>query len=1116
MSDINSISQYYNLYDSSKGYTELLFRAGKVLQSKEVNELQSTIKNQIKNVGDTILTDGDIVEGCQLVIDDKKATLTKGKIYLDGNVRDVSDTELTITGEGTEIIGVILKKEVVTPDDDPDLLEVASGYDNYNQDGAYRLKEFVEITLNDPNSTIIYTLEDGQQIALNTSEDLTQMDKIQATLARRTFDESGNYKVNGMKLVEKNQTDIDHIYISMEPGKAYVRGYEVVKPAAQTIPLDRATDLRTVENEPKQFKTGTDLYALNNDYINAINKVVAIVEVTRTITRSSIVGGTDSLPLTPVASISEVRQGGTVYNSGVDYQLTNDGVDWSLGGSAPDPGSTYSVTWSYNKTMIVNTDYVLYNPEDRNTGYIKFLDGDKPINNSTFLVNYNFMLCRRDMISIDKDGKVVVTKGQSDILKMVESPSVDADVVLPLGSVLLKPKTDEVAIINNNTQTIPMLDLYKMLNRISSLEYNQAITDLDNEAAAGENATELIGVLTDGFIGLTKSDIYHSEWSASIDLDNEELTLPFETNVQSLTINTNDSFNVGVFNRTMTAPYTEVKLLSQNLATNNLRINSYNAFPKTPVVTLSPSVDNWVDTKTTIGGTITKTVTLRRWWYHKSASWAAEEKALWKSYGFADGGKSLGMKESGTSTKEVTKTVSDTAILYMRQKTVKVAISNLSPNVDNITATFDGKPIKLQPTSSAYRGTNSGTLKADSKGKTSGHFTIPARTLCGTRKLTIYPASTPSLTGTADYTANGRKVTKSVYEEKITVRTSDPLAQSFQFNDDRIITGVGVYFKDKDSVEPVTVQVRNMVNGYPGTTVYAEKVIDSEDIKASSKAQQETRVKFDDPVYCNGGEQYCFTILSNSNIDSVWIAETSKTDVNTKVRISKNPYLNGALFSSSNAVTWTAHQSSDLKFNLYGAKFGKIGSAVFNSVTDVEFDRLLITSDESIPSGCSVSWQYSVNDGDWMPIETYDDRELDDVARKVKVRVLLTAGTYTSPAISMDGLMLAGFKNTSESVYVSKNVYVNDGYNKVKQVVDLHLPPNTSVTMWYSTDADGNEWHATSSVSQVQKSHDFTTYTFEDQLDSEAYNYRCKVVLKSSSPISRPRAKNLRSIMKQI
>lgn len=1121
MSEINTVNQYYNLYDSTKGYTELLFRAGKVLQSKELNEMQSILKEQIKNVGDTILTNGDIIEGCQLVIDSTEVTLTSGRIYLNGNVRKVPTTKLTITGVGTEVIGAILKSEVITPDDDNDLLEVASGYDNYNQDGAYRRKESVEITLNDSNASILYTLVDGQQLTVNKSEDLTQLDKMNATLARRTFDESGNYKVSGLKLVTKNYSDDNNIYISLEPGKAYVKGYEVTKTSAQTIPLKRASTLRNIENEPKTFRISNNRYALNNNYTNAINKIVSIVKVTQNITRGSIIGGIDYLPLSPVSEVLSVKQGGTTYTAGVDYQLTNDGIDWSLGGSAPDPGSSYVVVWTYNKTMLKDVDYILYNPSDSNIGYVEFLEsGDKPVEGSTFLINYNFKLCRRDIISLDKDGKIVVTNGQPDILRTVESPSVDSDNALVLGSVLLKPNSNDVVIINNNTQTISMLDLYKMLERINALEYNQSITDLDNEAVAGENATELIGVFTDGFIGMSKSDVYHSEWTASIDLDNQELTLPFETNVSNLVVNKTQDFNAGVFNRLLTAPYDEIVLLNQPLATGSLRINSYNAFPKRPTVKLNPEVDNWIDEKTVViqGETRTAAVTLRRWWYHKSESWAQDEKALWQSYGLADGGETLGWNSTSVSTTSVSNSVLDTAIMYMRQKSVNIVIQNLQPNIDNITATFDGMAIDLTPTQVIYQGTTPGTLKSDSTGRAAGHFVVPANTLCGTRELKVYPINTPSLSGSANYTSNGRlrTITRTVWTNRVSLNASDPLAQSFQFEMDQYLTGVGIYFLDKDMVEPIIIQVRNMVNGYPGTTVYAEKVINPTDITISQDASVETKIVFDDPVYCNANEQYCFTVLSKSDIDSVWIAETTKTDVTTKTQVSKNPYLNGTMFSSSNALTWTAHQSSDMKFKLYGAKFETTGHAIFEAIEGVSLDRLMVMSEESIPSGCTINWQYSVNEGDWMPIETYDDRELSEVAENVKIRVNITANSYTSPAIALDSLIMVGFKNLSSGVYVSKNVAVKDGFNRVKQVVDLHIPANTNVNMYYATDVDGEDWKSLNNTSTVQKSNEYKTYTFEAELAETAYNYRCKVELTSVVQTSRPKAQNLRSIMKNV
>lgn len=1125
MATVNSIAGYYNLYDKTKGYTALLFRAGKVLQSKEVNEIQSTLKNQIKNVGDTILTNGDIIEGCQLVMKDDdphKVMLTRGRIYLNGDVREVEDTEITIAGEGTEVIGAKIKQEIVTPDDDPDLLDISTGYDNYNQDGAYRLKETVEIVLNDSGAAILYNLVDGQQLSTVTTEDLTQLEKMNATLARRTFDESGNYKVSGLTLVDKQMTDADNIYISLEPGKAYVKGYEVVKAVPTMVGIPRASVLRQIDNEPKTFRTGTDKYALNNNYIHSINKLVSIVQSTQNITRGSIVGGIDYLPLSPVVEVLEVKQGSTTYVQGTDFQLLNDGIDWSIGTTAPNPGSSYSVKWTYNKTMTKDVDYTLVTEEGSDIGYVKFVqDGDKPVSGSTFLVNYDFTLCRRDIISLDETGKVILTQGQSDIMRTVESPAVDDDNVLVLGSTLVRPNSDEIVIINNDTKTIPMLDLYKMLERINALEYNQAITDLDNEAAEGENATELMGVFTDGFLGLSKADTYHSEWTASIDLDNQELTLPFTTQVSALVPNKKEAFSAGLFNRLLTAPYTEIKLFSQALATGSMRVNSYNAFPKRPSVKLQPEVDNWIDEKTiTIeGGTKTTVVILRRWWYHKNASWAAQEKALWQSYGFADGGASLGWNSATVTTKKsVVNSIVDTAIMYMRQNSVNVTVQNMPAFADNIVATFDGRTVALSPNEVKYQGTKTGSLKADAYGKAVGHFKIPANTLCGSRQLLVYCENTPSLSGNATYTANGRTrtTTKTVWTEVVRLKPVDPLAQSFSFDTDQYLTGVGIYFTDKDTVEPITVELRNMVNGYPGTTVYAEKVIQPNQIKVSKTAATELKVEFDDPVYCNANEQYCFTILSNSDVDAVWIAETAKNDINTRQMVSKNPYLNGTLFSSSNALTWTAHQSMDLKFNLYGAKFETTGQVVFNAIGNTDYDRLMIMSEESIPSGCSISWQYSINNGDWLPIETYDDRELDTLAESVKVRALITANSYTSPAIALDSLILCGFSNENTGVYISKNVVVPDGFNKVKIVVDLYIPTGANVNVSFATDTNGTSWQSLNNTATVQKSALYKTYTFEKSLSASAQNYRVKVQLSTVDKTKRPRAQNLRSIMKTV
>lgn len=1121
------VPQYYNLFDSTKKYTELLFRAGKVLQSKELNELQSILKNQIKNVGNTILTNGDIIEGCQLVISDDRTsvTMTKGRIYLDGDVRDVPDTNITISGVGTEVIGAILQTEVVTPDDDTDLADIATGYDNYNQDGAYRMKETVKITLNDPNAAILYNLIEGEQLKVTKTEDLTQLDKINTTLARRTFEESGNYKVSGLTLFDKKSNDANYIYISLEAGKAYVRGYEVNKDVAYTVRLERATDLRSIDNESKTYSTSNAKYVLNNNYVSTIRKVMASVEVTQDIVRGGIVGGIDYLPLSPVESIISVTQGSDNYIAGTDFQLLNDGIDWSIGSHAPEPNTTYSVTWSYNKTLVKDLDYTLEHSEDWYNGYIKFtVAGDKPINNTRFYVNYDFLLCRRDIIGIDQFGNVLITKGQSDILRTVESPTVGGDNQLILGSVLLTPKSDNVVIINNNTKTIRMLELYNMVERINDLEYNQAITDLDQEAAEGENATQLKGILTDGFIGLTKADVYHSSWSASIDPESRELTLPYNSTPITLVPSTNNAYyRANQFKKEITNTYTEIQTLSQPLASSSFRVNAYDAFPKTPVLTLDPADDSWIDsTNITVDkGTITASgQTLRRWWYHKGESWAASEKQKWIELGFADGGESLNWANGVQDSAQILKLANQLreAIVYMRQSVIKLSIQNLEPYVDNVIATFNGLPIDLSPTEPRYQGTRTGSLKADAAGNAVGKFTVPANVECGTVEVKAYPANTPSVVGNTKFTSEGIKETNTfeTYRERTVVYAVDPLAQSFQFDQDQFLTSIGLYFLDKDVNENITIQIRNMVNGYPGNIAYTTKVISGASVKVSTNATLETKIELDAPVYCRANEQYCITIISNSNVDSVWIAETGYSDINSNDLISKNPYMNGMMFSSSNALTWTAHQSQDLKFNLYSAQFATTGQVIFNKITGINFDRIILKSKESLPIGCSIQWQMSVNDGSWVPLESSVYRELDEIANSIQLRCTLNGNTTTSPILNLDGLILGGLSNLTEGVYVSRNINVPSGFTHVKSIMDIYIPQGANVNVMYATDISGTVWNPVTNTHTVQKSALYKTYTFESTLSETAYNYRVKIELSTVNQINRPRIQNLKNILKTI
>jgi len=63
--DLNQ-APYFNDFDPSKGYQQILFKPGVAVQARELNQYQSMLQNQIEKFGDNIFRRGTIIEGCGL------------------------------------------------------------------------------------------------------------------------------------------------------------------------------------------------------------------------------------------------------------------------------------------------------------------------------------------------------------------------------------------------------------------------------------------------------------------------------------------------------------------------------------------------------------------------------------------------------------------------------------------------------------------------------------------------------------------------------------------------------------------------------------------------------------------------------------------------------------------------------------------------------------------------------------------------------------------------------------------------------------------------------------------------------------------------------------------
>lgn len=1103
---------YYDDYDPSKKYVQMLALPGRVEQAREFTQIQTMFRDFLKRGLDVFLRDGDIVEGCILTIDGTTAHISEGKIYLNGLIHPVAQTEITITGVGAEVIGAKLIETIVTEADDPSLRDPAQGHDNYQQPGAHRLKQEVELVLNDPTAVPVFRLHDGN--ILN-KEATPQLDVLMEVLARRTYDESGNYRVDGFQMSASNFDDTK-VSLNIEKGKAYVLGYEVTKPYASRVLLDKSLDTRTVLSEPKVYTNGTNLYKLNNAPVKQVNRVVAVVQVTETITRGNIGGGVDFLPKKPVVEIVSVTQGATTFVRGTDYQLTADGVDWSLPGQEPAIGTTYTVTYKYNKQMVPNTDYVL--TVQNGNYYIDFSpDGDNPVNGTTFNVDYDFYLARIDVISLDKDGNFVVTKGQPDIERLVKAPIVENPYILPLASVKLPPNSANVTITEFLNKRISYQDIYAILKRLEDLEYNQAIDALDQEAMKGESPTNLKGIFSEGFIGLSRADLTHPNYDATIDFTKGELVLPTTPTPNKLLVDGSGTTGK-IMSRLALADFTKEVAISQPYATGTMLINPYQVYKKTGQVTLNPAVDRWVDTENIMVNTnsssqsevVTTNVRRLPWWQIYASGLQA---------GVASS--TITNTKKTTETTVSTKVILDEAVSYMRSIVVTARGEGFYPNSDNVECLFDGKKVLLQGINGTQQGTVEGTVKVREDGTFEAQFTIPSNIRTGTKEVVF---RNDLATAVTTFTSEGRyKVLQTtinththttVFRTQTVIEGYDPLAQSFSFSEDRILTSIGVFFATKDPNEPITVQIRNMEAGLPGKTILASKVLKPDQIQVSANGTFETVVDFDEPIFIKGGEAYAIVLVTTSPLYSVYVAELGKKDLVSNQFVAKQPYTVGVLFSSSNGTSWTIHQSHDMKFKVYTARFDTTKQHVitFAPITGLSADAYLAVADVMTPTDTTVRWEVKIGNGDWLPTTLFEKIDIGSIASSIQLRAKLTPTVYTSPVIALDSATLISIVTATSATYISKQITLPTPATTLKQVVELSLPSGASAIVKYTT--DGTTWVNATQTGTEPVDENFTRYTFTSNISPSATTFRVRIDLSVNNPTIRAKARKFLNIMK--
>jgi len=283
-SDRGICTLYVDFVDSNvNNFTDSLFDDGENLVSEEAISFGSTFIAANEGFARTIASSAS-GRGSAFA-------LGSGVYFLRGYFVDVKDEILLLdqySSNPSYRVGLDVIEEVISADLDPYLNDNANGFNNYAAPGADRLKISAVLSkkpldsFDTPSFVELAKVENGVLTKLNNN---TEYNLLANELARRTFDESGDYYIKSFNVFVREslndnegndgiykenqltssglQPSEDLMVYKVSPGKAYVRGYEVETLSSAFLDIPKTRTTRNIQNQSVNFNFGSTL-TVNN------------------------------------------------------------------------------------------------------------------------------------------------------------------------------------------------------------------------------------------------------------------------------------------------------------------------------------------------------------------------------------------------------------------------------------------------------------------------------------------------------------------------------------------------------------------------------------------------------------------------------------------------------------------------------------------------------------------------------------------------------------------------------------------------------------------------------------------------------------------------------------
>ena len=197
-------------------------------------------------------------------------SIADGVFYVNGNfIKITSETMVLDKYSNTPSykIGITAAETIVTSGDDSTLLDNAQGSFNFSAPGADRLMISIALTkkiltsIDDTDFFEIFRIDNGLK-QLDVAVPLYS--ELEKTFARRTFDESGSYTVRPFNVQLKDDpNDATKFIARLDPGKAFIEGYEYETIISEDVSIDKARTTVNVSNFDRLMQYGNYVIVKN-------------------------------------------------------------------------------------------------------------------------------------------------------------------------------------------------------------------------------------------------------------------------------------------------------------------------------------------------------------------------------------------------------------------------------------------------------------------------------------------------------------------------------------------------------------------------------------------------------------------------------------------------------------------------------------------------------------------------------------------------------------------------------------------------------------------------------------------------------------------------------------